>query len=115
MTDSLKFLTRGLDRAIRTAPDESVSSPGYLTILRLSDRSFGKSRIFFAKVSCMTSHDNQNRNRDVEMNTYKLEGGLVSAGQFQMTQSGARLNQGPEQIATVIHRMQGKRNFQLCK
>jgi hypothetical protein len=52
---SLKFLRRGFDRAIRAAPDERVSSPGYLTIVRLRDRSFGKSRIVLAKVSCMTT------------------------------------------------------------
>jgi len=34
MKVSLKVLKQGLDRAIRAAPDEIVSSPGYFTIVR---------------------------------------------------------------------------------
>jgi hypothetical protein len=45
--------SRGLLLAIRIAPDERDSSPGYLTMVRQRLRSFGKSRIAFEKPSCV--------------------------------------------------------------
>ena len=48
----VNFSRRGLVRAMRAAPADRVSSPGYFTMVRWRVRSFVKPRMFLEKESC---------------------------------------------------------------
>lgn len=85
---SENFSRRGFVRAIRIAPDERDSPPGYLTMVKWRTRSLGKPRIILAKESCRRRCKN-NSERKMHHMAYQLERRFVPTRKFEMSEMRA--------------------------